>query len=81
MSECAPSLGEEFSLSIDDSDGSVLGECSELGATTWSSLKPNDERNSIIFFSEVVTHCAEELIEHLGLALGMVPIDLLVAYC
>jgi hypothetical protein len=70
---------EDAGHSLVDSDGTHLGECSELGAGTGPALEPDHEGHILGGSVDIVTGCTEEIVEHACLALGIVPINFLIA--
>ena len=74
-----PSVFPGFDCVVDDLNWTNFGEGSELGTCSRSSLKPNHQRYSFVFYLNVVTESSKESIEHVGRAFGVVPVDLFVA--
>lgn len=79
MPHDVPGLRQDRSLLFVDSDGTQLGECAELRASSRSSLQPDDERDTRVGDGDAVSVGGEEAVVHAGLSLGVVPVDLLVA--
>jgi hypothetical protein len=75
-----PGLGKLVGSIFSHSDGSKLGECSELRTGAGSSLQPKDEGDSLIGYCDAVRMRSEEAVVHSGLSLGVVPVDFLIAF-
>jgi hypothetical protein len=78
VTEQIPSPIEVFASPIDNSDRADLGMASILGAGSWATLQPNQQRDLRVLGPRVNAWGGIELIEHAGLACFMVPVDLLI---
>ena len=74
-----PSLRQLGNLVLGDAYGPKLSERSKLRAGSGSSLQPQNERHSLVGYSNAVRMGSEEAVVHSGLSLGVVPVDFLIA--
>jgi hypothetical protein len=79
MSHYVPSIGKLVGAVFSDSNGSKFSEGTELRACSRTSLKPDDERNSLILIFNAVAVSTEEAVIHSGLPFAVIPIDFLIA--
>jgi hypothetical protein len=72
---------EEFGLSLIDSDGSNLSECSKLRAGTGATLQPDNKRHISrrLILTKLMPHGGEEIIVHTSGIFREIPINLFVA--
>ena len=78
MTKQTPWVREQFASIVDDPDGSVLSESTELWASSGSTLKPDDQWNILIH--DIWAHTAKKVVEHVWLSSWSIPVDLLEAY-
>jgi hypothetical protein len=78
MSEYIPWVAGSFYCSVHDPNGTYLSKGSKHGTGSGSTLQPNHEGEGGVGLVDVGAHCTEELVVHAAVALGVVPIDLLI---
>lgn len=79
MAEHVPRVLEILWDSVLNPNWADLRESSELGSTSGSTLKPDNQRRRIRMLHDILTESPEKIVKHPSFALRVIPINLLIA--